>query len=295
MLQALVDEYTQNGCEVKVVFFGGSSHGINLKGGDSVTINRESKKEMLLSWIKATLSCDTIVWGGGTCFTDEEGDGHFIPMMVSKLLGRSFIYRAVGFGNLKRPSRKLKAKILLKLCDAISFREHQSIIHAKEILPSGREKYQFEQDLGEVYLRKVAPLQKYKIDRKLVLAWRELGMYQGGGRISEVCDYVNEAARSRSLEVLVLDVDNNVDREVNNIIEDELRRRGEVKVSRASGLSFLEKNEVIGSAALVVTARLHIGIAAREFGTPLKIYPYSPKIGYAFSEKKEGIEMLFLK
>lgn len=295
MLQSLIDEYTKKGCAVKVIFFGDSSPGINFKNGKSLTINRKNKIEMLSSWIKATLSCDVIVWGGGTCFTDEEGDGHFIPMMISKLLGRPFIYRAVGIGNLNRPSRKLKTKILLKLCDSISFREEKSATHAKEISPSQQGKYLFERDLGEVYLSKIASHYKNKNKNNLVLAWRELEMYPGGNKINEICEYTYRIARNLSLDILILDTDNNVDRTINNTIENELKKKSDLKISRGSNLSFSEKNNILANAALVITARLHIGIAAREFGVPLKIYPYSPKIEYAFSEKTENIEKFNLK
>lgn len=232
--------------------------------------------------------------GWGTCFTDEEGDGFFIGMMVAKFFGRNFAYRAVGIGNLRRLTRRIKAYLLLTLCVYVSFRESGSIVEAVRLL-GDKEKYrEHEEDLGERYLRGLA-IDGFAGTRSrpyIVLAWRDLSAYQGGHQLDQLMSFLRGLLGHISSDIVLLDVDNLVDVQVNDMLESALKEQLGLNVVRNKGLSFLAKNALIANAEAVVTARLHVGVAGVHFGVPVYIYPYSPKISYAFADCNSSIHIL---
>lgn len=297
MLQSLIDEYSLSAETLKVVFFGHFSKEIDLKRGQAVFINRKNKLSMLLTWIIALFTTDIVVWGGGTCFTDEEGDGHFLSMLIARLMGKKIAYRAVGIGNLTRISRKLKSMLLFYICEYISFREIESIEIAKKLLPSKIGKFSFESDLGIRYLNSLPQEEIKGVSEAnyMVVAWRDLTMYQKGNQLDSLLYFLCGLANKLHIEeIIILDVDNGIDDLVNNEIENKLFSHGGFGLVRRTGLSFKEKNKIIANAKAVITARLHIGIAAVHFNVPVYIYPYSPKIIYAFSEKEQFVKMISL-
>lgn len=294
MLQALIDEYSGSAESVTVVFFNDQTFGIDLKGGRSVLIKRDNKLRMLSEWAKILWVNDLVIWGGGTCFTDEEGDGFFLGMMVAKFFRRDFAYRSVGIGNLVRLSRKAKAYLLLRLCSYVSFREKASIAASVKLLGYKGKYCVCEEDLGERYLKALS-LESLSVSESvpyIVVAWRDLSAYQGGHQIDQLLEFLRGLIEGFSNRVVILDVDNLVDAEINNVLESRLKEQAGLNVLRSKGLSFSAKNSLVANAAVVVTARLHIGIAAINFSVPVYIYPYSPKISYAFSDCSADFHIL---
>lgn len=294
MLQALIDEYSGSAELVTVVFFNDQTFGIDLKGGRSVLIKRDNKLRMLSEWAKILWVNDLVIWGGGTCFTDEEGDGFFLGMMVAKFFRRDFAYRSVGIGNLVRLSRKAKAYLLLRLCSYVSFREKASIAASVKLLGYKSKYCVCEEDLGERYLKGLS-LDSLSVSESvpyIVVAWRDLSAYQGGHQIDQLLEFLRGLIEGFSNRVVILDVDNLVDAEINNVLESRLKEQAGLNVLRSKGLSFSAKNSLVANAAVVVTARLHIGVAAINFSVPVYIYPYSPKISYAFSDCSADFHIL---
>lgn len=294
MLQYLVDEYSGATESLTVVFFYKSMAGIKLGSAAHLLIERTNKLKMLRAWLKAVASHDVVIWGGGTCFTDEEGDGFFIGMMLAKVLGKKFAYRSVGIGKLERLSRKAKAFALLQLCEYVSFRESFSINKAVQLLGDNSKYRVLEEDLGVRYLDGIAKVRtlEAKAPPYVLLAWRDLAAYKSGHQLDNLIMFLKSLLDGTVNQIVVLDADNLVDGALNDEIELDLKKSFDIEVKRYKGLTFSEKNELIANASLVITARLHVGVAAVAFDVPVYVYPYSPKIDYAFSTRNERTWLL---
>ena len=89
---------------------------------------QKSRKANIIQFIKLALNHNNIVWVGGTCFTDSEGDGLFNYLILAKLFFLNFQYKAVGANKLKKFSRKMKFFLTVNLCSKITVRDSSSYI-----------------------------------------------------------------------------------------------------------------------------------------------------------------------
>ena len=287
MLAYLINEMRGQDTSFKVIFFGENYLGFQLKSEEIVRIERTNRWFYIKVFINLLKSSDRIIWGGGTCFTDEEGDGFFIGMLIAKLFGVKIEYRSIGVGNLRRFSRKVKFFILMYLSDKISFREENSLSKFKSFFSD--KKVTLEEDLGEKYLKTIS-CDTSVTGKGVLLAWRDLSNYGLGFESqTDLLSYLKDFLISQGVDSLtILDVDNEVDYELNNFLEQELKSG--FLVDRQSNLNFNEKIQVILSAELIITARLHILLSAILFQKNVKVYSYSPKINFVISEQMENVE-----
>lgn len=300
MLQYLLNEYRVTYSSVKVVFFDRYSLGVDIEEDQIIYINRRDKFSMLKTLIKSLLAVDLVIWGGGTCFTDEEGDGFFWGMIIAKLLGKDIFYRSIGLGNLKRVSRILKAKFLLSLSSGATLRDESSLSKVRSLVSQkNHPKFSYENDLGDLYLKKQKEeffLRNFSyvdyVDY-VVLAWRDLDAYQAPPPLALVIEYISSLARKDKKRIVIIDTDNVVDRKIGEYFLTELSKYTDLDISRPENLSFDEKSFLISKADSVITSRLHVGIAAVVFERDLKIYAYSPKINYAFKDDCSLVEFIF--
>src|SRR5690606_20147345 len=148
----IIEEFRRNGKSFRVVLFGRHHRELGLSAGEYVLIDRSSKVGHLLALGRPLLRSKSIVWGGGTCFTEEEGDGYFNGMVLAWLLRRDVHYRSVGVGSLTRLSRRLKFWLLLRMAKSITARDNASLSLLKGLAPPST-LVAFETDLGKTYIQ----------------------------------------------------------------------------------------------------------------------------------------------
>lgn len=291
MLEKLIGEMRAVDQSFRVMFFGNNHGYFGLQSHELVIVDRGNKIQYLFRYLKALVSCKRVVWGGGTCFTDEEGDGFFIGMLLAKLLNKRIEYRSIGVGKISRWSRILKLKLLMRFSSAVTLRDKKSLDKIEHICKGRRNKLGLERDLGEAYLSQIASQYRKGSTNDLLIAWRDLLNYgYNDSYLYYLIDYVRDIISNHQFsQIIIMDVDNDIDTAMNDQLYDLLMNRLEIPISRVKNCSFEEKNKLIGNAKVVVTARLHVLIAALEFEKVIHVFSYSPKIDYVIQENINNV------
>lgn len=255
--------------------------------------NYKDKLSEFRSFNKLIKNSSLILWGGGTCFTDEDGDGLFKYMLYAKLIGKKIGYAAVGIGNLNRFSRSLKTKVLLNISNYISFRDKTSLERAVKMLVwKSKNKFEYTEDLANVILQKYnEDHEKNPINRDiLTIAWRNLDNYNTEEandylKISNFCLELCEKNNISTIQIINTDstYDNEVGEKLYEILNDSVSRN-EISIVFNHSDSYEEKLELLYKSRVVVTSRLHVAVAANYFNQICYVYNYSPKIKYFVQE-----------
>lgn len=254
----------------------------------------------LSNFSKIVHDSDLIVWGGGTCFTDEDGDGFFIYMLYAKLVLRKKIaYMGVGIGKLKKLKSNVKLYILLNICDYISLRDPYSYVITKRIK---KHKYTCI-DLVEDYA--LYTVRKYKFynstrnnEQQLLISWRNLHSYDSQPSLESLMCYIfNLIMKYNIKKVVLIDADSSLDEDINEIIYQHLLEKCKlINIYYDHTKIYSEKLIRIVESNYIITSRLHIAVAGNEFKDKIiYVYNYSPKINYFVSETANDNMFLFDK
>src|SRR5690606_18188558 len=66
----------------------------------------------LYLYVKTIFTVDLTIWGGGTCFSDQDGLGNFKFFIFNLIFRRKFSYLGIGIGELKKNTSKLITRLL---------------------------------------------------------------------------------------------------------------------------------------------------------------------------------------
>lgn len=151
MLEALLDQFEASNAVSKVAV---DMHEDTLGNwtGKSKPITGtglEAKAKRLSS----LLSCDMLLWGGGTCLYDA-GDNSGMRRLLryaklAKAFGKKFCMANIGIGRLDSLESRQLAAAILNQADAVTLRDHASHRMAHDIAPLGR--YTLGGDLATLY------------------------------------------------------------------------------------------------------------------------------------------------
>ena len=172
------------------------SYGINYTNANVVNTyfwKKSNKLHNLKMFISSLFKVDEVIWVGGTCFTDQDGDGAFIYMCIAKLFFKKISYINIGINELLKKERILKLSFLLLFSDIFTFRDKFSYnLSQKYKLPLFRHgKYCIEPDLGEQYLKKNIELIDHQ-NNILLISWRTLSRYIKDESIiiNDLCQFI---------------------------------------------------------------------------------------------------------
>jgi len=208
---------------------------------------------------------DGFLWIGGTCFTDNAGDGAYRYMLSFKKRNKFIGYIGVGISELHNQDRIQMYKEILDKANIVTLRDEKSFRIARQL--SNNPNIYLTEDL--VYLCDEIPKDYVKVgSRRLLIAWRALtGYYDSdiekkavNALISFVCKHSNEFE-----EVIVSPLGNQIDNTINKNIYKELN-----KLLTSTNVRYIcESNvsariELIKSSDTVITGRLH-GIFIAEW------------------------------
>ncbi|MFQ7002167.1 MAG: polysaccharide pyruvyl transferase family protein [Clostridium sp.] len=229
---------------------------------------------------------DMFLWVGGTCFTDEDGNGFYNYMNLAKESGTKFGYVGVGIGKLTIKDRIEKTKYLLENCDFISFRDKRSYEYAKSIVSKKKNMYLTE-DLAYLFINSVMNKKVVKENkkRKVIVSWRNLLNYKTIEEEKKMIDilinFLKEIMNEKiETDILILPLDDIKDYKKNKEIYNELKKfeNEKVKVLYKENLTPKEKVTEILKGNINISSRLH-GIFVSEIANIKTIgISYSIKI-----------------
>lgn len=207
---------------------------------------------------------DAFFWIGGTCFTENAGNGSYNYMNSFARIGKKTGYLGVGIGNVVSSSKIQRYTHLLNQATIVTFRDIESYNQAKEW--STNPNLYCCEDL--VHLIDVGNADKTEGDR-VVVSWRSLNGYYSedieNNAINELLLFVCEYFKKEKIEVLVLG--SNVDNEVNKRIYARISEMmPNASVQYSSDLSTKDKINHISKAKLAIMGRLHGIFIAEKMG-----------------------------
>lgn len=248
-----------------------------------------NRKEMNL-WLDSLPKNSFHLWGGGTIFTDEEGDGNFYPFLYLRLKGNKFGYFSCGIGRLNKTTRKLKTWLLLNLCEFCLMREVASFKKACDF--STRDNIYLTDDivLNYAFGLNDSSLQFCPKDEYILFSWRNLANYSSiQSQLDNqklFVDLLIETSKATEINnFLALPIDQNVDIEPNEKIINSLKERGyEGKIVRPCNISEITK--YIANSSFYYSGRLHSSMVSEVLGVPTFTFSYSPKIDCFYQKIK---------
>lgn len=238
-----------------------------LSSGRGTRIKRRMIKPIYKKIIK---NYDMFIWVGGTCFTDEDGDGFYDYMKIAKEYNKKIGYVGVGVGKLTKLDRINKAEYLIRNCDFISLRDKKSYEYVKTIRGNTSNVFLTE-DLAYLFVNSLGVKNNIKNkSKKVVVSWRNLTNYKSESEecilIKKLVKYLHNLSNKGIYEeIIVLPLDDRKDCHKNKLIYESLKEKvgANIKCSYKENLSPIEKIKVILDAELNISGRLH-GIFVSE-------------------------------
>lgn len=267
-----------------------------------VIVERQFTRYEREKWLRTFPKKSLHIWGGGTIFTDEEGDGNFYPFLSLRCKGQKFCYLSCGIGKLTTPVRILKTKLLLKSTALATFRDERSYQKAMQL--SGRKTVVLTDDVVLNYAikchkqRQCPNLSQKNTSPYLLFSWRNLSNYIQSGQQAQLLEtYIARIAEianhSGIHKVIGLPLDTQTDVEVSKKICTRLQSSGlECEVRIENDVETV--TDIISNAAFYFSGRLHGSMIAEALKIPTFTFSYSPKIDsfYESIGKKNWVNVL---
>lgn len=265
------------------------------------------RKDKITFFLKNIYHSDAIMWGGGTCFTDEDGDGFFKYMVLAKLIRKKIIYYGVGLGNLTRLSRAIKTFILINLSDLITLRDDFSFEKVRKRKLIKQDSVLKVEDPANQLIKnyKNDNMYHHLIDgsqNTLVISWRNLSKYKKttiGNELGVVASFCLRVINEKKIKrVVFINADSYFDQKTNLLLFKDLQKKVKNEYNNTELIfndtkCYKEKLKVLLNSDYIITARLHVAIAAHIFEREFYVYNYSPKIEYFMKNiKKDSFNLI---
>lgn len=287
MLEVILDYLKEQSVEVKLVdlYCGKLNYYLNNRYENVEVINfGKLSRNNKLRVLKTLANCKINVWGGGTIFTDSDGDGNFRFFSIIKALGGKIGYLGVGLGTLTKRERIIKTRMLLSMSSLTIFRDEKSSNMAKSLT---NKKFYTVEDLSYIFFGKSfnKSIEKFKDDYILV-TWRNLSAYVPfsieSKLMDELVDIIDLLIKDGKYKRVILSaLDTNYDVESCRIISNKLTNKG-IVFSFDIDSSIENITSLIDKAGFHFSGRLHGSVASEILGTPTLSLSYSPKIEYFY-------------
>lgn len=244
------------------------------------------------------------IFGGGTPFTDTEGDGSYKFFRLARLLGCRFGYLGIGIGSMENQVRRRRAGWLLRECDFAVFRDPESMSRARELLNQENNTYfSLGEDLSYLDINTNHVFQKkVSVDirntRNLVVSWRQIVFAEADICPEELmesfalalCSLINQL---NIVSVTLLPLDLSKDMDVHRrLLSNILQKVSLDDLSIDQSVTLNARRSVIQNADMYISVRLHGVLMGKCLGVPTVGINYSPKVRYYFDsiDSKSFIE-----
>ncbi|MCI1857424.1 MAG: polysaccharide pyruvyl transferase family protein [Sporolactobacillus sp.] len=225
------------------------------------------------------------IWGGGTIFTDEDGDGNFGYFSKIKLLGGNIAYLGIGIGHLSKTKRVIKTKWLLKLSNLVTFRDQSSLKRA-DLLVGKRNCFYKVEDLVYLYIyRELTRKKNFEKEKNkyTLITWRNLNNYISYNDESKLMDIVVDCLLKANLvdKVILCALDINHDIESCKLLSNKFKKVG-INVIEDFNNSIDHITHLIQYANFHISGRLHGSMVSEISKTRTISLNYSPKMDYFY-------------
>jgi len=258
--------------------------GSRYKNVEVINFSLLTKKEKIQT-LKKLAKTKINIWGGGTIFTDVDGDGNFKFFSLIKMHGGKIGYVGVGIGALTVRNRLLKTKMLLSLSSLTIFRDQKSLQRAKEL--KHNEYYKVE-DLSYIFFNdyKLKHNSEEKKRDFILVTWRNLSGYVSFEDEMKLMDHLVENIERLIKEfpfkrVILSALDANFDVESCRYLFEKLSAK-QINVYFDIDSSIENITALINSAGFHFSGRLHGSVASEILNTPTLSLSYSPKMQYFY-------------
>lgn len=288
MLKVLLEYFCKKNIHVDLIDFTGKlnhleNYNNNINVISFAKIPKVKKFYKLVYLSKANIN----IWGGGTIFTDQDGDGNFNMFRRIKRLGGNIGYIGVGIGSLNEKSRLFKTKWLLNKSNLTIFRDQNSLEIARNICPN--ESFNIADDLSYFYFDNQKNSNSTSIanqENYILLTWRNLIGYMEKEKelilMDEIVNNIIDIMNNKSYETIILSaLDSDYDKESCLILNKKLKERN-INVLNDEDSDIDHVTNVIQNASLHISGRLHGSIASEFYNTPTITLAYSKKIQYFY-------------
>ncbi|CUO46160.1 polysaccharide pyruvyl transferase family protein [Clostridium disporicum] len=272
MLEAFCKRMKSENPEIEISILKMFDRELNIDLDSSIKVINYYKLKRKLNtaiFMMLMMKYDMFVWVGGTCFTDEDGNGLYWLMKRAKQLRKKFGYIGVGIGNLTKKERIDMTEYLLNNCEFISLRDKRSYDYVKKVRMNTKNVYLTE-DLAYLFVDKHERKENKEICKKIVVSWRNLVNYRTEEEeqvlMNNLINYLKKLSEETvKIEILILPLDDRKDCEKNQIIYQKLlgSENKYTTIKYLENISPVEKIEKILECDLNICGRLH-GIFVSE-------------------------------
>lgn len=252
-----------------------------------VTYNELTRFEKLMKLIEFS-KAKINLWGGGTIFTDADGDGNYKEFTRVKFLGGRIGYVGVGIGDLTIKERINKTQKLLKKSDFLIFRDENSYNRANKL--AKKNYYYLVEDLAYVHfnnvLQNIKNYEAAKYNNYILISWRNLVRYMSADYEEKLMDSIIDCIslifdKYGCDKVILSALDTKYDVESCETLKFKLKNKG-VSVIFDKDSSIHNITSLIYNSSFHLSGRLHGSIASEVLNVPTLSLAYSPKIIYFY-------------
>jgi len=233
---------------------------------------KSAKFYNILVFFKAVIQSKILVWGGGTCFTNEDGVS-IRYFLLAKLLNKKIGYIGIGVGNINGLN-KLKTKIILQLSNIITVRDSYSFLKVKKLLNKKIKKLFLTADLTYLLDFKVGSNKNDYILISLHNLKRYFPNKEISLRRSYLLEFIKKQKKQKEILIMPLceeDYDENI------LLFNQIKNTISTRVKLVLNEDPEERTNIISAASLYYTERLHGFIVAYFANTPCIPLKYSKK------------------
>lgn len=293
MLKALLQMFRKKGCAVSVISYAKADlpdffEYCELSPTNFYSLEGLGYWQKMTTFLRAVRDADLVLWGGGTCFMDQEGgSGGLKLMMLARLMGKSIAYGFVGIGSCRRLLTRTVVLLATLLSRMVILRDRRSFEFLNSLLPCFlHRKIMLSKDpfywlLQDFDAGNVEP-------GSLVISYRGLESYVSSehdrdryleGMVRAVGMMVAQGSVST---VKIVCADGRVDNKDRDRLAFELASTGVQIQHIPATVSDIVK--AICTAETVIAARLHVAMLALVAGRSVAVLNYSPKNLYMLEE-----------
>lgn len=248
---------------------------------------------------------DMFLWVGGTCFTDQDGDGFYGYMKLAIDKKVKIGYVGVGIGKLTIKERIEKTNYLINKCSFISLRDEGSFNYVKDKFPN-KENVYLTEDLAYLFVNPIIKnnslIKEKNNERKIVVSWRHLINYKSAEEelilMNSLIKFIKKIMEEKiKSSILILPLDDRRDFETNKYIYKKLKKYENefFSVRYKENLTPKEKISEILNCNLNISARLH-GIFVSEIANKKTIaISYSVKIDEFLKSVDKDMDMVSIE
>jgi len=235
------------------------------------------------SIIKALISCDVLISGGGTLFQDKTSTRSLVYytsiINLAKMFGKKVMIYANGIGPLKNKSNIARVKHSIEKSDLVTLRDKEAMelvesmeVKNKKIFMTTDPVFSLnpcEDDVVDDILK------KNNIDsnrEKVIVAvrsWEKQGEFTD--IFAKVCDYIIE---NYAKDIIFIVMQQPHDKVATQIIVNKMNNESHI----IDDISPIDMMGLMRRAKYVLSMRLHGLIFSSSVGTPVLGFSYDPKI-----------------